>query len=484
MNDTQNYIGGEYVDTGSHFPNTDPATGRVTGEVSEAGQLEVDRAVSAAKSALGGPWGKLTREDRANALHRIADEVEKRFPAFLEAEILDTGKPIGLASKLDIPRGAGQLSGLCGLVRQTPTEFFSAATPDGAGAINYTVRKPRGVVAVVCPWNLPMLLMTWKVAPALACGNTIVAKPSEETPRTATLLGEAMKAAGIPDGVYNVVHGFGPDSAGEYLVSHPDVAAVTFTGESITGEAIMKAAAVGIRPVSFELGGKNPGIVFADADLEPTLDTLSQACFLNAGQICLQIERLYVERPVFEQVVDGLKSRAKALRAGEPTDERTTMGPVISAVHRDKILSYFTSATSDGANVTTGGGLFEMPKALRDGYWIEPTIWTGLPRDAEAMRDEIFGPVVHIEPFDEEEDAIQAANDGRYGLAGTVFTQNVSRAHRAAAALDVGITWVNTWFLRDLRTAFGGVKQSGIGREGGVHSLEFYTELQNICLKL
>jgi aminomuconate-semialdehyde/2-hydroxymuconate-6-semialdehyde dehydrogenase len=358
------------------------------------------------------------------------------------------------------------------------------STPDGAGALNYAIRVPRGVIGVICPWNLPLLLMTWKVAPALACGNTVVVKPSEETPTTATLLGEVMNEAGVPPGVYNVVHGFGPDSAGEYLTRHPGVNGITFTGETATGSAIMKAAADGVRPVSFELGGKNAALVFADCNLDKAIEGTMRSVFGNCGQVCLGTERVYVERPIFDAFVDRLRAGGAGLRMGDPFDKATTFGPLISDQHRSKVLSYYARAKEDGATIVLGGGVPKLDGPYGNGSFIEPTIWTGLKETSAVVREEIFGPCCHIQPFDGEEEAIALANDSPYGLATAIWTENLTRAHRVAAAIDVGITWVNSWFLRDLRTPFGGSKQSGIGREGGVHSMEFYTELRNVCIKL
>ena len=293
-----------------------------------------------------------------------------------------------------------------------------------------------------------------------------------------------MNAVGIPAGVYNVVHGFGPNSAGEFVTTHEDVDAITFTGETRTGSAIMKAAAVGARPVSMEMGGKNPGIIFADADLDAVIEGTSRSCFLNTGQVCLGTERLYVERPAFEAVVQRLKAAAEKIKMGDPADATTTMGPLISQEHREKVLSYYRKAVEEGATVVTGGGIPDMPGDLASGSWVQPTVWTGLDDSAVIAREEIFGPCVLVMPFDSEDEVIERANNTRYGLSATVWTTNLSRAHRVAAKLESGIVWVNSWFLRDLRTAFGGSKQSGIGREGGVHSLEFYTELKNVCIKL
>jgi aminomuconate-semialdehyde/2-hydroxymuconate-6-semialdehyde dehydrogenase len=365
-----------------------------------------------------------------------------------------------------------------------PTEFFELATPDGRGALNYATRSPIGVVGIVCPWNLPLLLMTWKAGPALACGNTIVVKPSEETPQTATLLGEVMNTVGIPKGVYNVVHGFGPASAGEFLTTHQGVNAITFTGETRTGAAIMKAAADGARPVSLEMGGKNPAIVFADCDFDAAIEGTMRSAFSNCGQVCLGTERVYVERPIFDKFVAALKQGAENLKIGVPSDPATGIGPLISLEHKAKVLSYYRKAKEEGATVVTGGGVPNMSGDLAEGAWVQPTIWTGLSDDAAVCREEIFGPCCHISPFDSEDEVIRRANDTTYGLAAAIWTTNLQRGHRVAAKIEAGLVWVNSWFLRDLRTPFGGAKQSGIGREGGVHSLEFYTELKNICVKL
>ena len=420
--------------------------------------------------------------ERVGLLRKLADGINARFDEFLAAEIRDTGKPISIASHLDIPRGAANFNVFADQVLTLATESFSMPTPDGAGALNYAVRTPRGVIAVVCPWNLPLLLMTWKVAPALACGNTVVVKPSEETPATATLLGEVMNAVGIPRGVYNVVHGGGPGGAGEFLTTHPGVDGITFTGETTTGEKIMAAAARGVRPVSLELGGKNAGIIFDDADFDKTMEGIGRACFANTGQVCLGTERLYVQRGIFDRVAEGLAAKARGYRFGDPFDKATTMGPVISEEHRSKVLRYYEHAKADCAEVLAGGGVPEM-QGYEGGYWVEPTVWTGLPQTSKVITDEIFGPCTHLTSFDDKAEAIALANDSPYGLATTIWTENLTRAHRAAAAVEVGIAWVNCWFLRDLRTPFGS-KRSGIGREGGVHSMEFYSELRNVCVKL
>ena len=484
--DGAHFIAGEFTQgaSGKSWVNRCPLDNSVIGSVPEGGKAEIDAAVRAAKAALDGPWGKMTVAERTELLGAVADEINARAEEFLAAECLDTGKPFSLARHLDIPRGAANFKMFADTVKNISTETFILPTPDGKSALNYGLRKPKGVIAVISPWNLPLLLMTWKVGPALACGNTVVVKPSEETPLTATLLGEVMNKVGVPKGVYNVVHGLGPNSAGEFLTQHPLVNGITFTGETRTGEAIMRQAALGVRQVSFELGGKNPALVFADADLDKAIEGTMRSVFANCGQVCLGTERVYVERPIFDAFVARLKAGAEALRLGHPEDSSTTLGPLISHEHRDKVLAYYRKAADEGATVVTGGGAPTMPGELAGGSWVQPTIWTGLPDDSAIVKEEIFGPCCHIRPFDTEEEAVRLANSTPYGLAAAVWTENLSRAHRVAAQMDVGICWVNSWFLRDLRTAFGGAKQSGIGREGGLHSLEFYTELSNVCVKL
>jgi aminomuconate-semialdehyde/2-hydroxymuconate-6-semialdehyde dehydrogenase len=322
------------------------------------------------------------------------------------------------------------------------------------------------------------------VAPALACGNAIVAKPSEETPATATLLAEVMHEAGIPPGIFNLVHGFGPQSAGEAIVRSPGIDGLTFTGESRTGAVIMKQAAEGVRPVSFELGGKNAALVFADCDFDAAVDGVARSSFMNTGQVCLCTERVYVERPIYERFATAVAERARALRLGDPWDRATQLGPLISREHRQKVLSYYELAKSEGAEVLAGGAAPELGGANAGGWYIQPTVWTNLRQDARCQQEEVFGPVCAIMPFDDDDEAVRLANDSKYGLAASIWTTSLKRGHRLAGRIDVGLVWLNTWFLRDLRTPFGGSKLSGIGREGGRHSLDFYSELRNVCVKL
>jgi len=480
----QNFIDGRFVSGGRQFADINPADGSVIGQVAEADQAMVDQAVTAARQALQGEWGSLPVSTRAAKLYKIAEGIEARFDDFVQAEVADTGKPVSLATQIDVPRGAANFRIFADIIKTAGVESYRTETPTGLTALNYVMRKPLGVIGIITPWNLPLLLMTWKVAPALACGNCVVVKPSEETPATATLLAEVMQAAEIPAGVFNLVHGFGGGSAGEFLTTHPGVDAITFTGESRTGAAIMQAVAPRVKPVSFELGGKNAAIVFADCDFDDAIKGLTDAVFMNTGQVCLCTERLYVERPIFDRFVEALKRKAEGLRLGWPKAADTTTGPLISKEHRAKVLSYYELARAEGATIVTGGGTPKFGDGRDDGFYVEPTILTGLAESARCVKEEIFGPVCHIAAFDSEEEAVAKANDTKYGLAASVWTTNLKRGHRVAEKMRTGITWVNCWFLRDLRTPFGGAGLSGIGREGGMHSLNYYSELNNICVKL
>src|SRR5580693_6376828 len=401
-------IGGEFVRAGRRFEKLSPVNGRTLCNVAEADGAMVDRAVQAARAALRGPWARLSTPERCALLRRVAERIEQRFAEFVSAEIADTGKTLQQASALDIPRGAANFRAYADLALARGSECFEMGTPDGRGALNYSVHKPVGVVAVIAPWNLPFLLMTWKVAPALACGNTVVAKPSEETPSSAALLAEVMQEAGVPPGVFNLVHGFGPKSAGEALVSHPDVNAIAFTGESATGSAIMKSAADSVKALSFELGGKNAAVVFADADFDAALSGTLRSVFSNCGQVCLCSERVYVERPIFQRFVEALAQRARKLKIGGPFDG-ADMGPLISRGHRDKVLAYYRLAREEGAKIVCGGGVPAFGDERDQGAFIDPTILTGLAESARCVREEIFGPVCHLAPFDSEEQAVHMA---------------------------------------------------------------------------
>lgn len=477
----RNFVGGRFVESGRTFENLNPATGAVIGLVHEADAEIVDSAVQAARGAMAGVWGRSHAEARAAMMERIADGIDARAGEFVAAEVADTGRPVAVAEALDVARGAANFRAFAGMARTQGGESFE--TPGNAawpgGAVNYSVRRPLGVVAAICPWNLPLLSMSWKVAPALACGNAVVAKPSEETPATATLLAEVMASAGVPDGVFNLVHGFGEGSAGGFMTAHEDVDAISFTGETGTGEAIMRQAAKGVRPVSFELGGKNPAIVFADCDFEAAVAGVARSSFFNTGQVCLCTERVYVERGIYERFVAALVRAAEAYVIGDPNDRATTMGPLTSETHRQRVMSYFDVARAEGAEVVTGG---TAPQ--REGAYVLPTIWAGLSNSARVLQEEVFGPVCHVMPFDGEDAAVALANETKFGLAASIWTRDVGRAARVAGQVNVGLTWVNCWFLRDLRTPFGGSGLSGIGREGGRHSFDFYSETRNVCLAL
>ncbi|MER6811893.1 2-hydroxymuconic semialdehyde dehydrogenase [Spirillospora sp. NPDC000708] len=475
----EHYVGGVFRSDGPAFPLISPADGAEIGAVPEAPREAVDDAVAAARAALGGPWGAGGAEERAAALRRIADGIEARFAEFVDAEVADTGRPRAFAETVDVPRAIGNFRAYADLLYGRPERAYTTQVPGwsagGGQALNYTVRRPLGVVAIISPWNLPLLLMTWKVAPALAAGNAVVVKPSEETPSTATLLARVVDQAGLPSGAFNLVHGHGPGAAGEFLTGHPGVDAIAFTGESATGSAIMRNAADHVTPVSFELGGKNPALVFADADLDAAVEGTVRSSFTHSGQICLCTERVYVERPVFDEFVERLGARAREL---------ADYGPMISAAHRDKVLSYYRLAREEGATVVAGGGAPSFGDDRDGGFHVEPTVLTGLPETARTVREEIFGPVCHVAPFDTEDEALRLANDSPYGLASTVWTRDLSRAHRVAPKVETGIVWVNCWNLRDLRTPFGGVKASGIGREGGEYSLDFFSEPVNVCIQI
>jgi len=477
--DCLHFINGQFVESQNKrtFQNINPATEDVLGIVAEGGKQEVDYAVAAAKRALDGPWKKMTLQDRSKILRRIGDLILERQEEIALLESLDTGKPLSLANKIDVPRAAYNFHFFADYI----TSIGNEAYQQDDLAIHYAYRRPVGVVGLIKPWNLPLLLLTWKLAPALGMGNTAVIKPAEWTPMTATVLMEICKEAGVPDGVVNLVHGFGPNSAGAAISEHPDVNAISFIGEPGTGTAIMKSAADSLKKLSYELGGKNPNIIFADSNLDEVIDTTIRSSFVNQGEVCLCGSRIYVERPVFEEFVQKFAERVKELKVGDPLEYGSDVGALVSKEHYDRVNSYIEIAKNDGATIVTGG---KRPEGIDKGYFLEPTIIIGLDRNSRCVREEIFGPVVTITPFDMEEEVIMQANDTHYGLSATIWTNDLRRAHRVAHKIEAGIIWVNTWFLRDLRTPFGGMKHSGIGRTGGMHSLDFYSELSNITIKL
>jgi aminomuconate-semialdehyde/2-hydroxymuconate-6-semialdehyde dehydrogenase len=473
------FINGKFVPSldGKTFDNVNPATEELLGTVAEGGVAEIDLAVTAARKALKGPWKKMSANERIAVLRKVGDLILERKDELAALESLDTGKPIWLSGSIDIPRSAYNFHFFSDYIRTITNE----ATQMDDVALNYAIRRPVGVIALINPWNLPLLLLTWKMAPALASGNTVVIKPAELTPMTATILAEICRDAGIPDGVVNVVHGFGPHSAGSALVEHPDVNAISFTGETTTGKTIMAAASKTLKRLSYELGGKNPNIIFADSDLDEVIDTTLKSSFINQGEVCLCGSRIYVERSAYDSFIEKFVTRTKELVVGDPFDSKTKVGALISEEHYERVTSYIQLALEEGGKIETGG---KRPKGLDKGYFLEPTIITGLDRSCRVVKEEIFGPVVTVIPFDTEEDVLDQVNDSHYGLSASIWTNDLRRAHRVAGQIEAGIVWVNTWFLRDLRTPFGGMKQSGIGREGGMHSFEFYSELTNICIKL
>lgn len=471
------FIDGQFVESadGRTFANVNPATSEVIAQVAEGGRKEINQAVAAAKRAFK-TWGKTTPAERAKVMNRIADLIEQRKDELAMLETLDTGKPLSLSKQLDIPRAAYNFRFFADFVKGLGTECFEM---DGV-ALNYALRRPVGVAGLISPWNLPLLLLTWKVAPCLAAGDTCVIKPAELTPTTATKLAEICKEAGLPDGVLNVVHGFGPDAAGAFLTEHPDVSLISLTGETTTGKAVMKAASGTLKRLSFELGGKNPNIVFADADLEDVIETTIRSSFSNQGEVCLCGSRVYVERPLYETFVNKLVDKASQLVVGDPLDANTNVGSLISDEHLQRVEGFIDRAVAQGGRILLGG---KRPVGLTQGAFLQPTIIVDVNESCEIVQQEVFGPVITIQPFETEAEVVAAANDTKYGLSATIWTTNLKRAHRVASELEAGIIWINSWFLRDLRTPFGGMKESGIGREGGVHSFEFFSELKNVCVK-
>lgn len=476
----QHFIGGEFAESvgGGSFETVDPATGETYARVAEAGEEDVRRAVAAARTAFDeGPWPRYSSAERRRLLNRLADRIEADTERLATAETRDMGKPIGESRSHDLPRVVRNLRFFADFQAFTAGEAFPTS-----GFHTYTTHAPVGVVAAISPWNFPLMLATWKVAPALAFGNTVVLKPAEQSPATATLLAE-LAAEILPPGVLNVVHGFGPSAAGEFLVTSPDVDLITFTGETRTAVQIMSDAAPTLKGLSFELGGKSPNVVFADADLDRAVAGALRGIFGNQGEVCLAGSRLIVERSIHDEFLGRLAEGAAGLRLGDPTAEETQMGPLVSAEHLQRVESYVGVALEDGGELVAGGGRPQDP-ALSQGFYLEPTILSQIPAGSRAFQEEIFGPVLVATPFDSEEEAVQLANATEYGLAGMVWTRDLDRGHRVAAAVRAGVVWVNCFFVRDLRTPFGGAKRSGIGREGGTHSRDFFTEAKTVTVAI
>jgi len=480
MEKIENYIGGELVQpaSGEYLDNFDPSTGHVYSQIADSDDRDVHLAVEAAKAAFAS-WSRTPPDQRFEILMRLVSLIERDLEVLAKAESIDNGKPISLARTVDIPRAVANFRFYATAAMHTANESHDTT----GQAINYTLRKPLGVAGCISPWNLPLYLFTWKIAPAIAAGCSVVAKPSEVTPMTAYLLSKLCIEAGLPAGVLNIVHGAGP-KVGSAIVAHKDVKAISFTGGTKTGEEIARTAAPMFKKLSLELGGKNPNIIFADCTYEDMLATTVRSSFSNQGEICLAGSRIFVERPMFEQFKSDFVARVSALIVGDPLDEDTEIGAIVSKEHFEKIMSYIDLARKEGGTVLTGGDSVATDGRCSDGWFIKPTVIDGLPFDCRTNQEEIFGPVVTLQPFDSEDEVMNYANSVRYGLSATLWTENLSRAHRVSAALEAGIVWVNCWLLRDLRTPFGGVKDSGLGREGGFEALRFFTDEKNVCVKI
>jgi aminomuconate-semialdehyde/2-hydroxymuconate-6-semialdehyde dehydrogenase len=475
----QNFIDGQFIEPlgGRYLDNIEPATGKPYSQVADSDARDVELAVTAAEKAFP-DWSRMPAADRSRFLLRIADLIERDLEKLARAESVDTGKPISLARTLDIPRAASNFRFFATAILHTESE---AHITDNV-AFNYTLRQTRGIVGLISPWNLPLYLLSWKIAPAVAVGNTAIAKPSELTPMTAYLLCEIASEAGLPHGVLNVVHGTGPN-VGAAITAHPKINTISFTGGTVTGRKVAEACAPLFKKVSLELGGKNPNIIFADADLDAAIAGSVRSSFANQGQVCLCGSRVFVERSAYKGFVDRFVEKASQLKSGDPLEETTDQGAIVNKTQLDKIKFYVDLAQKEGGKIALGGS---TPKSVNErcqsGYFFQPTVITDLPVSCRVNREEIFGPVITITPFDDEEEVIGYANDTDYGLASSLWTQNLNRAHRVAEKIHTGTVWVNCWLVRDLRVPFGGMKASGVGREGGEEALRFFTEPKNVCI--
>ncbi len=474
----KNYINGKLVSSNNTIDIFDPSVGEVYGQAPNSTKEDVDQAVVSAKESFH-EWSKTSIGERSRLLHRIADLIDRDLDKLAKAESKDNGKPFWLAKKVDIPRASSNFRYFANAITQFSSECFENV---GNNSINYTLNEPLGPVACISPWNLPLYLFSWKIAPALAVGNTVVAKPSEVTPMTAFLLSELCIEAGLPKGVLNIIHGEG-HVVGDALTNHKDIKAISFTGSTRVGNEIAKIAARDFKKVSLEMGGKNPNLIFADCDYDKMLKTTISSSFANQGQICLCGSRVLVEESIYEKFKEDFLAMVRNIKVGLPNANDTKLGAIVSKPHYEKIKSYIEIAKSEGGRIIHGGEAVH-PNGGENGWYIQPTVIEGLNQKCRTNQEEIFGPVVTLESFKGDEEAIEKANATDYGLSATIWTQNLTRAHKMAKELEAGIVWINTWLNRDLRTPFGGVKNSGMGREGGFEALRFFTEPKNVCIQL
>ena len=475
----ENFIGGNFIGplSGQFIDNINPATAEVYGQIPDSNEKDINAAVKAAKKAFA-EWSTTSPEYRFTILNKIAELIDENLDILALAETIDNGKPLSLSKIMDIPRASSNFRFFATGIMHFANESHSMEDK----AINYTLRQPIGIVGCISPWNLPLYLFTWKIAPALAAGNCVIAKPSEVTPVTAFLLGKICKEAGLPDGVLNIVHGTGPVS-GEAIVKHPDIKAISFTGSTRAGERIASIAAPMFKKLSLELGGKNPNIIFADCDWDKMMKETIRSSFSNQGQICLCGSRILIESSVYEKFKTEFIKKTKQMTVGDPFEENSKQGALVSKVHFDKVMACIETAKEEGGTVLCGGKAVHPEGRCANGYFIEPTVIEGLGPECKTNMEEIFGPVVTLQPFESVEDALRLANTGTYGLSSTIWTQDINKANLVAAKVQSGIIWVNCWLVRDLRTPFGGMKNSGVGREGGWEALKFFTEVKNVCIQ-